>query len=109
MRRTLCHRLASLPLLLSVASGARCDEPAFDVAAAGGFIEQYCVDCHNAEDPQANLNLVGFAGAQTLAEARPKWQKLVRRVKQHEMPPPDVEQPSVEQRAAFTKWVADTL
>lgn len=109
MQRASRHLLNSLLTLLGVATGVSAEQPTFDAAAAGRFIEQYCLDCHNADDAQAGLNLAGFSGAESLAGARPKWQKIVRRVKQHEMPPPEMDHPPLEERSAFTDWVAATL
>jgi hypothetical protein len=109
MRQVMRHLLVSIPLLVGLASGVQSDEVAYDARAAGRFVEQYCLDCHGADDPQAGLTLAGFDGGQSLTDGRPKWQKIVRRVRQHEMPPSDVEQPPLEERAAFAQWVATTL
>ena len=62
-----------------------------------GLAQRYCMECHDGERPAGNLNLDSvFRGVS--GENLSRWKKVVFALERNEMPPPDVEQPSREQR-----------
>ena len=71
-------------------------------------IDRYCVTCHNEKLKTAGLMLdvadVGNPGAG--AEV---WEKVVRKLRTSTMPPPNMPQPSVEERGALLSWLETTL
>lgn len=62
-----------------------------------GLIENYCADCHNADEKTAGLDLdsldVNVAHKQHAWDTE-VWEKVVRRLRAGQMPPADVDRPS---------------
>ena len=56
------------------------------------FVREYCTDCHDSGTRKGNLDLEALAGSET--EAHPEiWEKIVRRLRVRQMPPPDKQRP----------------
>lgn len=101
-------------VLIALASFAGAAEPASDPFAqlGGEYADQthkllatFCLDCHTAEEPAGELNLVQFA---SLAEVRTQtnvWLKVAEMLDNGEMPPKDAEQLSAEQRQQLRGWI----
>ncbi len=64
-----------------------------DVHLLEGWISTQCLDCHNAVDQTAGLDLETLSAAELqrgrAAEPREVWEKAYRRVMTGQMPPPD--------------------
>lgn len=64
--------------------------------AAAGFISSYCIDCHNAADKVADLDLesspISEADWSDPATHR-VWELALKRVESRQMPPPDYDRP----------------
>jgi mono/diheme cytochrome c family protein len=100
--------------LIAFASIASAAGPAADpFAALGGeyatkthaLLAKYCLDCHAAEEPAGDLNLVQFA---TLAQVRPQasvWVKVAEMLDNGEMPPKDAEQMPAAERTQLRDWI----
>jgi hypothetical protein len=78
----------------------------FDEAQA--FLKTYCSSCHGAK------GVGGFRADQvstyeTLQKNPQKWDAVLRRVRNSEMPPRGASDPATETREAFTNWVSETL
>ena len=73
------------------------------------FVERYCIGCHEGAEAEAALDLAPFDAPEKIAADRMLWRKLLRRVRQHEMPPEDSEQPTAAEREAFVQWIEETL
>lgn len=61
------------------------------------FVESYCLDCHHRGEPAGGLELESFSIESALA-ADPdwrtaKWEKMVRRLRGRQMPPPEAFRP----------------
>jgi len=79
-------RYSSL-LLLTAASHAA-------IPAIQPFLEQNCLDCHDAEMKKGGLDLAALSTDGTDATALKKWVSVFDRVAAGEMPPPKKKQPS---------------
>lgn len=79
-------RLSSL-LLLTVASHAA-------IPGIRPFLEQNCLDCHDAEMKKGGLDLAMLPTDGSDAAALKKWVRVFDRVAAGEMPPPKKKQPS---------------
>ena len=102
--RTVAHsipqRAISIPvafILLGVAvcaPAAAAQEP-----VVRKFVEQFCSDCHNADEKTAGLNLSALAredvGSDSVA-----WEKVVRKLRVRQMPPADATRPDEATNAA---------
>jgi mono/diheme cytochrome c family protein len=90
--------LATLPFR---ASGQAAD---FDTSVRP-LLTQTCAGCHNARLASGGLDVTALNSPESLTSARPTWERMLRRVRAGEMPPPQVPKPSAERIAAFTAFV----
>jgi hypothetical protein len=63
----------------------------------GAFTKTYCVECHNADDMTAKLNLVAFGTSVAHSKQRwdsAIWEKIVKRLRARQMPPAAATHPS---------------
>ncbi|MFO0868469.1 MAG: DUF1592 domain-containing protein [Pirellulales bacterium] len=69
------------------------------------FVERYCLGCHGAKDPQAEMSLDRFRDSPTMVKSRKLWFNVVKLVRAGEMPPDDQPQPKPDEVEAFAKAV----
>lgn len=63
----------------------------------GAFTKAYCVECHNADDMTAKLNLEAFGTSVAHSKQRwdsAIWEKIVKRLRARQMPPATATHPS---------------
>jgi hypothetical protein len=77
-------------IALLVALLAQADDPAWRRLA-----REHCVGCHGADEPKGGLNLEGVLGADPAAHPA-AWEKVVRRLRTRQMPPPGKARPTEE-------------
>lgn len=71
------------------------------------FIKTYCIDCHQNRRPtEAGVNFSPALKTPGHAAFTAQWKKAAARVKAHDMPPRDMEQPTAEDRQMFSEWLA---
>ena len=74
------------------------------------FLKSYCLDCHNAEQAEAKLDLSGFKTASNIAVGHQTWTEVIRRLAAGEMPPADHSpRPSTDQSTVFVDQVRAIL
>jgi cytochrome c5 len=73
-----------------------------------GVIDRYCVTCHNQRLATAGLKL-DEADVATPGEGAEVWEKVVRKLRTGMMPPPNMPQPSTEDRVALIAWLETSL
>ena len=72
------------------------------------FLESFCLDCHGAVDPEAKLDLTGFASLGDVTESHQTWKEILHRLDANEMPPAEFSpQPTTAQRKSVTEWIRD--
>ena len=76
---------------------------------AKSLLETHCVQCHDAKSPAAGLNLRLFTTPESLSERAPKWNTILTRVRNAEMPPRGTPAPAADQREAFSTWLYGAL
>ncbi len=84
---------------------------ATDAGKYRGWLNQYCVTCHNARAPQpANdpLNLESASLDDPVKDAA-TWERVLRKLSVRAMPPAGMPRPQEAEYAAFTSWLAETL
>ncbi len=82
-----------------------------DVAAGASqwqMLDQYCTGCHNIEDYSGGLafDLMTPAGVPKDAVT---WERALRKLRGHLMPPPGSEQPGQQQIDSFVAWLENSL
>jgi hypothetical protein len=98
--------LFSLPLL--IATPIQAQQSADARPAQWGMLEQYCMDCHNLDDFSGGLafDLMKPAGVASDAAV---WEKALRKLRGHLMPPPGSAQPEQAEIDTFVSWMEATL
>lgn len=86
--------------------------PAQTAAAAPdphrALVDTYCVTCHNTRLKTGGLAL-DTLNLQTPADNADVWEKALRKLRGHQMPPPGSPQPMAKDVDAFTTWMENTL
>ena len=69
------------------------------------FLEEYCFSCHAGDQPAAELALNSFTDDHSLIENRDIWERVLDMLTTGQMPPPDSDQPSMQESEAFTEHI----
>jgi mono/diheme cytochrome c family protein len=70
------------------------------------FVESYCVSCHGAEKPKAQLNLSAFASTADVVKDHAHWMAVKDQLTAREMPPADAKrQPTNEETDKVVTWI----
>lgn len=108
--------LAPYIWLLSIALTMGCggfafsqEPPEYQWDEAQSFLQSYCVDCHLGEDGEAGLDVAGFDSIESFIANRQQSRKLLRRVRDLEMPPKHSAQPEMAERQQFVVWLKRSL
>jgi hypothetical protein len=72
------------------------------------MLDRYCVTCHNQRLVTAGLKL-DDADVAHPGEGAEIWEKVVRKLRTGMMPPPNMPQPSAEDRGALLSWLETSL
>ncbi len=91
------YRALALPALAAVAALAACSRSPEEAVASRWGVLRYCTDCHNDAE---------LAGQRSFEHARPAdvaakpevWEKVVRKLRGHLMPPPGEPRPDAAER-----------
>ena len=104
-RSTICvFGLIAAAAVLNAGCGLGSD-PAAEHAAT---VSANCLDCHNAIDQTAGLNLEGM-DFQALESDAETWEKVIRKLEAGMMPPTDGPDLAPEARAEFVAWLETKL
>jgi mono/diheme cytochrome c family protein len=103
------HPTASAPTTVAPST----DKPA-EVAARNAefarivqpFVEKNCLECHDAQGHEANLNLQAYTDASGVVKDRARWELIFNRLRHGEMPPATQPQPDPDELKAVTHWLA---
>ena len=111
------HLIYLVVLLLGIGLGGslqRTDGQTPSGSAAGGpgqfhtMLTTYCVTCHNTRLKTGGLALDGL-DLQAPAEHADIWEKALRKLRGHQMPPPGSPQPAQKDVDSFVAWMESTL
>ena len=72
------------------------------------MVNTYCVGCHNSRAKVGGLALDGL-NLQAAADNADIWEKALRKLRGHLMPPPGSAQPAQQDVDAFVAWMENTL
>jgi hypothetical protein len=88
--------------LVSTAKGETAPDP------QRAMVNTYCVTCHNARLKTGGVAFDGLDLA-TAANDAQIWEKALRKLRGHQMPPPGVPQPKQQDVESFVAWMENTL
>ena len=69
------------------------------------LLDQFCFDCHEGEDAEAEVDLDSFKSLDDLRRDTKTWVKVEEMLSSRQMPPRKSDQPTDEQRAILQQWV----
>ncbi len=70
------------------------------------FLETFCVSCHSADKPEAELDLSPYSTMSRVVADYSHWELVLERLDAAEMPPTKAEKhPTVPQREAVVAWI----
>jgi hypothetical protein len=79
--------------------------PADFEKAVQPLLAKTCTPCHNARMASGGLNISAFATLGSIAEHRDGWERIVRKIRTGEMPPPGIPRPPVPQVEALVDFI----
>jgi mono/diheme cytochrome c family protein len=72
------------------------------------MLNTYCIGCHNSRAKAGGLALDGL-NLQAAADSAEIWEKALRKLRGHAMPPPGSPQPARKDLDSFVAWMENTL
>ena len=78
-------------------------------APSYGFLETYCLDCHDDFERKAEISLEEPEIDWSNHESVELWERVIKVLNTVEMPPRKERQPSASERTAMTEWLDDRL
>jgi hypothetical protein len=73
------------------------------------FLAANCYPCHGNDEHKRDLNFEAMTSASALLEQRERWDDVVQKLRDREMPPADEPQPAEHQRQAVAAWLTSEL
>ena len=75
------------------------------------FVKKYCGECHNADDPQGDIDLSRYDDGDAIIKGEPRktWEKVLGMLEVGAMPPPDSSQPAAADKQVVVAWLNDKL
>ena len=89
--------LISTSIILSVGSVCAATAPVDSTSVANKFIDTHCVSCHSSADGAGGLSLENFDDTARKGKRvwdTAVWEKITRRLRTRQMPPPDADRPT---------------
>ncbi len=69
------------------------------------LVGRYCVECHSADNAEADVNLTAFAAWGDVRNDPRTWQKVGVMLDSGQMPPKDADQPTADEQKQLGDWV----
>ena len=73
------------------------------------LLQEFCLDCHNADKQKGDLNLLPLLEQPGQSEHREVWEKVAEVLESRDMPPEKKAQPSDAQRELLVKFIDGQL
>jgi mono/diheme cytochrome c family protein len=100
--------LALIASLAVLQNRAAAQAPASAIDQHRAMLDTYCVDCHNTPMKTGGLAL-DAVNLNAAADDAKTWEKVLRKLRGHLMPPPGNPQPPQKDVDAFTTWMENAL
>ena len=69
------------------------------------FLNSHCLTCHSGDSPMAQFDLSGYTSLATVVEDYSHWALVLDKLTTGQMPPPQAQQPSSEDRQNVIAWI----
>ena len=73
------------------------------------FLDQYCMDCHDADTEKGDFNLEDLSFTLDTIKTAEQWKHVLNSINAGEMPPEDKKQPSSKEKAAFLNILSNVM
>jgi mono/diheme cytochrome c family protein len=73
------------------------------------LVKQYCQDCHAGDLIEGEVDLSGVGSLDAVRRQVKVWQRVAEMVSSRQMPPPEADQPTDQERAEIGQWLHDFL
>ena len=73
------------------------------------ILQNACLDCHSGAEADAGLALTHFQTAKSILKERDTWAKIIQRIEIGDMPPPDAEQLTPEDKTELIEWIRSMI
>ena len=73
------------------------------------LVKHYCQDCHAGDLIEGEVDLSGVGSFDAVRSQVKVWQRVAEMVSSRQMPPPEADQPTDEERAEIGQWLHDFL
>ena len=73
------------------------------------FLATHCFECHGNETHKRDLNFESMTSVSALIDHRERWEDVVQKLRDREMPPADEPQPPEHLRQAAAAWLESEL
>ncbi len=73
------------------------------------IVRKYCIQCHNEEKSQGDLNLTKFTELDSVKQNKEIWEGVYERLRTREMPPDNAPQLTDEEREVFIQWIVEIV
>lgn len=102
-------RLLVVLLCLALPVPGQAGSPAVMPAAHRGLLEEHCLRCHGAREPEGNFRMDDLPLEIADVRTAERWQKVLDALNAGEMPPRDEPQPEAGRKADFLEALATTM
>jgi hypothetical protein len=73
------------------------------------MVKQYCQNCHAGDVKEGDVDLAGVSSLDAIRDQVKVWQRVAEMVATRQMPPPEADQPTDQERAEVGQWLHDFL
>ncbi len=91
--------------LLASSAGAQ----GLDFAEARLLLETHCQVCHSEQNSSGGFDLQSYPDLESIHADPQRWERLLARLRNGEMPPRGVPAPAPEERERLIEWIGSTL
>jgi mono/diheme cytochrome c family protein len=96
-------------ILIASSSFSRADDTVTSTDRVLEIFSNYCYDCHSGSEPEGGVSVDFFEANEPLDKRVDVVEKIIRVLKEQEMPPADYDQPTSVDRVAAIDWVETQL
>ena len=84
-------------------------QPAAVPESVRTVLKQYCLECHQGDQAEAEIDLAQFESIEQVRSATKIWQRVHKMLVSRQMPPKDSAHPNDDEHQRLSSWVRDFL
>lgn len=95
-------------LVLGACHSVYAEQSAFQIRVVP-FLESHCIECHAGDDAEGGITFDQYSDSANVQEDYELWEKVIRLVKDRQMPPADMPQPTTDEVALLATAIEAEL